>query len=125
LITPSRWFTGDAQDKSFLKLREFFQKNNHIQKIVNFPDSQAIFSGTGFPGAVNFFLYNSKHEGSVEFTEHRSSQKEVVQNRPLFEEGLSIILSNSLSYEILSKVKTTGFISMTSITKGRKQITKF
>ena len=24
LITPSRWFAGDAQDKSFLKLRKFF-----------------------------------------------------------------------------------------------------
>src|SRR5690606_14819231 len=31
LVTPSRWFTGDAQDKSFLRLREFFQENNHIQ----------------------------------------------------------------------------------------------
>ena len=28
LITPSRWFVADAQDKSFVKLREFIKSNN-------------------------------------------------------------------------------------------------
>jgi hypothetical protein len=32
LITPSRWFTGDAQDKSFIKLRDFIKENNHMLK---------------------------------------------------------------------------------------------
>ena len=40
LITPSRWFTADAQDKSFLKLRDFVRENNNrmleeIEKIIN------------------------------------------------------------------------------------------
>ena len=26
LITPTRWFKGDAQDKSFIKLREFVKE---------------------------------------------------------------------------------------------------
>lgn len=30
MITPSRWFTGEAQDGSFPKLRQFFRENNHI-----------------------------------------------------------------------------------------------
>jgi hypothetical protein len=120
LITPSRWFTGDAQDKSFLKLREFLQNNNHIEKIVNFPASQNVFSGVGFPGAVNFFLHNSNHNnGDVEFVEYVEGEKEFIQKRPLFERGLSIILSDSLSYEILSKVKKGNFVSLTTVTKGR------
>ena len=119
LITPSRWFAGDAQDKSFLKLREFFRKNNHIEKIVNFPASQDVFSGVGFPGAVNFFLYNTNYNGDVEFVEYKGDKNKIIQRRPLFEEGLSIILSDGLSYEILSKVKKSEFISLTTITKGR------
>ena len=43
LITPSRWFTGDAQDKSFVKLREYIKENNHIAKIYNFKDEKEIF----------------------------------------------------------------------------------
>ncbi|MDR0696501.1 MAG: DEAD/DEAH box helicase family protein, partial [Christensenellaceae bacterium] len=31
LITPSRWFAGDAQDGSFIKLREFIKKNNGMR----------------------------------------------------------------------------------------------
>ena len=37
LITPARWFTADAQDKSFIKLREFIKNNNHIKNtIINY-----------------------------------------------------------------------------------------
>lgn len=42
LITPSRWFAGDAQDKSFLKLREYFQNNNHMKSIFNYMDAKNI-----------------------------------------------------------------------------------
>ncbi|HPM07001.1 MAG TPA: Eco57I restriction-modification methylase domain-containing protein, partial [Treponemataceae bacterium] len=50
LITPSRWFTGDAQDKSFIKLREFIKENNHILKLYNYKDEKELFSNVEIKG---------------------------------------------------------------------------
>ncbi len=119
LITPSRWFTGDAQDKSFLKLREFIKENNHIVKIVNYPNSGSIFPNVLISGGINYFLYSPKHNGNVEFTEFYNEKNNITTNRPLFEEGLDIILSSSKNYKIIQKIKKDNFISMTTITQGR------
>ena len=118
LITPSRWFAGDAQDKSFLKLREFIRENNHISKIVNYPDCKDVFDNVTIKGGVSYFLFEDNYNGNVEFYNSNEGEK-TKQIRPLFEEGLDIILSDSIDYEIIKKVKENNFISMTEITKGR------
>lgn len=119
LVTPSRWFTGDAQDKSFLKLREFFQNNNKIESIVNIPISNKVFPDVEISGGINYFLYNQSYQGNVKFTEYYDEQNQITNERPLFEDGLDIILSSSFSYNIISKVKSKNFKSITAITKGR------
>ena len=119
LVTPSRWFTGDAQDKSFLRLREFFQENNHIQSIVNIPISSSVFPAVEISGGINYFLYNPKHNDDIEFTEYYDEENTNTFKRPLFEEGLDIILSSGFSHNIISKVKKDDFKSITEITKGR------
>lgn len=119
LVTPSRWFTGDAQDKSFLRLREFFQENNHIQSIVNIPISSSVFPAVEISGGINYFVYNPRHNGDIKFTEYYNEENSQTFTRPLFEEGLNIILSSGLSHNIISKVKNEGFESITAITKGR------
>lgn len=119
LVTPSRWFTGDAQDKSFLRLREFFQENNHIQSIVNIPISNSVFPAVEISGGINYFVYNPNHNGDIEFTEYYDEENSQTFTRPLFEEGLDIILSSGFSHNIISKVKNEGFESITALTKGR------
>ncbi len=119
LVTPSRWFTGDAQDKSFLRLREFFQENNHIQSIVNIPISNSVFPAVEISGGINYFVYNPDHNGDIEFTEYYDEENSQTFTRPLFEEGLDIILSSGFSHNIISKVKNEDFESITAITKGR------
>lgn len=118
LITPSRWFAGDAQDKSFLKMREFIKANNHISHIFNYPNCKEIFDNVIIKGGVSYFLYDSNYNGNVEF-ENRMNFNNSVQNRPLFEEGLDIILTDSIDYNIIQKVRNKDFISLTSITTGR------
>ena len=119
LVTPSRWFTGDAQDKSFLRLREFFQENNHIQSIVNIPISNSVFPAVEISGGINYFVYNPNHNGDIEFTEYYDEENSQTFTRPLFEEGLDIILSSGFSHNIISKVKNESFESITALTKGR------
>jgi len=118
LITPSRWFAGDAQDKSFLKLREFIKDNNHISKIINYPDCKDVFDNVTIKGGVSYFLFEDNYSGNVDFYNANDGEK-TKQTRPLFEEGLDIILSDSIDYEIIKKVKEKDFVSMTKITKGR------
>ncbi len=119
LITPSRWFAGDAQDKSFVKLREFIKNNNHISDIYNYPDANDVFEDVTIKGGVSYFLYDKKHSGNTNFYNVSGTSK-ILQIRPLFEDGLDIILSDSMEYQILSKVQEKdGFSSLTNITKGR------
>ena len=67
LITPSRWFSGDAQDKSFIKLREFMKNNNHIVAIFHYPDEKEMFSNVEIKGGVNYFLYQKNYNGLTKF----------------------------------------------------------
>ncbi|MEG1312923.1 MAG: Eco57I restriction-modification methylase domain-containing protein [Bacilli bacterium] len=118
LITPSRWFAGDAQDKSFLKLRMFIKEQNHISKIVNFPNCNDVFDNVTIKGGVSYFLYEDKYAGLVNFIT-ANNKKYVLQKRKLFEDGLDIILSDSIEFEIIKKVKSKNFRSLIEITKGR------
>lgn len=119
LITPSRWFTGDAQDKSFLKLREFIRKNNHVKYLCNYPDAREVFPNAEIKGGVSYFLFDSSYEGKVRFdiSQHGEIKSEI---RNLFEDGLDVIISDGTTYSILSKViYFKGFQTITEITRGR------
>lgn len=119
LITPSRWFTADAQDKSFIKLREFVKENNHFSKIYNYPDNKLLFNNVEIAGGVNYFLYDKSYSGDVKFTECYENECNS-SLRPLFEDGLDIIISMNRLVSILDKVrKSDGFTPMTTITYGR------
>ena len=116
LITPSKWFTGDAQDGSFIALRDFAQKNNHFSQIHHFGDSGNIFSGVAI-GAVNYFLYEKGYEGECSFY---NGLEETPSKRPLLEEGTDVILSLNPTVSIVKKIIShPSFASLMSLTKGR------
>lgn len=118
MITPSRWFTGDAQDKSFIKLRHFIRKNDHIKRIVNYKDEKEIFDDVEIKGGISYFLYENAYVGDTEFVNtHKGISNH--QTRKLFEDGLDIIISNSIDYPLICKVKTPDFVPLTTITTGR------
>ncbi len=118
LITPSRWFTADAQDKSFVKLREYVKENNHFNKIYNYLDNKDLFSNVSI-GSMNYFLYDKSYLGDVEFIECNNSNRHFTK-RPLFEKGLDIIISLNKLIEILDKVRCyKDFESLMKITQGR------
>jgi len=118
LITPSRWFTGDAQDKSFLRLREFIRGNNHISELYNYKNAKEVFSGVEIKGGINYFIFDKNHSGKMKFV-NCSGGIEEVDYRNLFDEGLDIIISDKTSSSILEKVLAKEFISFSEITTGR------
>ena len=118
LITPSRWFTGDAQDKSFIKLRDFVKNNNSFKSIYNYSFANEVFNNVVIKGGVNYFLYEQGYKGAVDFYNCKNGDQKK-QTRALFEEGLDIILSSSEDFELIQKVQNVDFVSFTNITKGR------
>lgn len=119
LITPSRWFTANAQDKSFLKLRKFIKNNNHMQSLYNYKNEKDLFPNTEIKGGVNYFFYNKDYNGKVKFVNIEKGV-EKSETKDLFEKNMDIIISDSSNYSILSKVKNTkDFVSLTTITTGR------
>ena len=119
LITPSRWFSGDAQDKSFIKLRDFIKENNHIKLLHNFKNGKDVFPNTEIKGGVNYFLYDKSFSGKVKFINEENG-KQHTEIRNLFEDGMDIIISDVVNYNILSKVNNhSDFVTFTTITTGR------
>lgn len=114
LITPSKWFTSEGQDGSFPALREFIKANNHIRYIRNYSDNYSIFESVNF-GAVNYFLYDTDYTGNVSFNDGDS-----IVERPLFEDGLDIILTMQQMVSIVNKVRgASDFQSLMNLTQGR------
>ena len=118
MITPSRWFTGNAQDRSFVKLREFVREHNHFRKITNFLSSSDVFDGVSVPGGVNYFLFEPDYSGAITFKEVQQKTETCVE-RPLFEDGLEVILPMNRMISILQKVRASDFVSMEEIVTGR------
>lgn len=117
LITPSRWFSGNGQDGSFPKLRDWANKNNHFKKIVNHL-SNDIFPEVSI-GSLNFYLYDHSYNGDVEFSEISNNKTNTVV-RPLFEIGMDKILPMNIMSSYINKAKQhKDFVSMTTITTSR------
>lgn len=119
LITPARWFAGEAQDKSFVKLRTFIRENNHIEKIFYYKNEREVFPDVEIKGGIDYFLYNESFMSDLEFTTIINNEKRC-ERRPLFIEGLDVIIADSKSVIIIKKVLNhSDFTSLTTITTGR------
>lgn len=118
LITPSRWFTGDAQDKSFLKLRSFLKEKNNIVKMFIYPSTDEVFSGVIIKGGVNHFLVDKKANSVVEFHTIKKGI-DSTEKRNLFEEGFDIVFRSSMDSIIIRKVVNNSSETLSSITTGR------
>ena len=119
LITPSRWFTAEAQDGSFIKLREFVRENNHLSVVSHFVNSREVFPNVALAGGVNYYLWEKNYKGPVNFTISVNGST-TGSKRKLFEDDLDIILSDGRLYDIIKKVKAVGgFKSVMDITTGR------
>lgn len=116
LITPARWFTADAQDNSFPKLRDFVRKNNHFALIVTH-NGKKLFPNTEL-SMVDYFLWKKGYVGDTSFVECVTNPPNILL-RPLFEDDLDIIIPQNSIVSIIRKIKTNTFTPLNSITSGR------
>lgn len=118
LIVPARWFSGDAQDKSFLKLREYIKSRDNISELHFYEDTSDIFESVVVKGGVCYFLSSNEHSGELKFSKY-SNGKCICSKRNLFIEGIDAVLTDEYQFSVLDKVKNDEFIPLTEITKGR------
>lgn len=118
LITPARWFTGDAQDKSFVKLRNYIKNNNHLKEIRFYKNGKDVFEGVEIKGGIEFYLFDRNHHGKMLFNvyENQSLKSNV---RDLFNDKYDVVISDNNAFSILDKIMTQDFVPLTTITTGR------
>ena len=70
------------------------------------------------PGGVNYFLFEPGYSGTITFKEIQQKSETCVE-RPLFEDGLEVILPMNKMISILQNVRAKDFVSMEEIVTGR------
>ena len=95
MIVPSRWFSVGTGLDSF---RSEMLSDNRIRIMVDFTNCKDCFPGLNINGGINYFLWDSKYNGSCEFTNICNGIKSTTQRRlnefPIFvryNEAISII----------------------------------
>lgn len=116
LITPARWFTADVQDNSFSKLRDILRKNNRFSFLFTH-DGKKLFPNTEL-SLVDYFLWDKDYVGDVIFVKKTDNQTNALK-RPLFENGIDIIIPPNNIVSIIQKIKSTNFTPLNTITSGR------
>lgn len=118
VVSPTRWFTADAQDNSFPKLRGFLKEKGGVEKIVSF-SGKSIFENIEI-GDVALMTWKKGYEGNVLFRECFDDATTNEMERPLFEENFDLVLPLNKYVTIIKKVvSSNGFASINSMTTGR------
>lgn len=65
MITPSRWFSGGM---GLTEFRKGMLNDEHISKIVDYPNTKDVFNSADVPGGVNYFLWDKNHKDKCEVT---------------------------------------------------------
>ena len=89
MIIPSRWFSGG---KGLNDFRNEMLRDNHLRKLVDYPDSTECFPGVDISGDVCYFLWNRDNPGQCEVTTFMAGKPSVMK-RSLLEEGVEALYS--------------------------------
>lgn len=95
MIIPSRWFAGGMGLDEF---RKTMLNNQHIRKIIDYPNAKDCFTGISLGGGVCYFLWDRDHLGLCEFTNINNGKHTTLERNlaefPVFvryNEAISII----------------------------------
>jgi len=101
MVIPARWFSGGKGLDSF---RAAMLSDRQIRRIVDFPDSTAVFPGVQIKGGVCYFLWTRGVPGSVTVESYVDLEKPTVVERDLLEPGTDVFIRYNEGLSILRKV---------------------
>ncbi len=91
MITPSRWMFGG---KGLDEFRKKFLNDKRLKIICDFEDSKECFPSVDIKGGVNYFLWDSEHNGDCLFNGEKRNLSE-----------FNTFIRSQISADILNKVK--------------------
>lgn len=109
MITPSRWFAGGI---GLNKFRDEMMNDNHIEKIVDYPNAKEVFPNTSISGGVNYFVWNKNYSGECQF-DSISQHKKSTMKRSLGE--FPVLVRYNEAAKIINKIRKYHQNTMDSI----------
>ena len=117
MIIPARWYNGG---KGLDDFRKSMLNDEHISVLHDFPDTSDCFPGLNVRGGICYFLWEKKHKGECNITNHKGNEIGVTVKRPLLEKGLKIFVRYNEAISILKKVQLFNEDSFNAIVSSRK-----
>lgn len=102
MIIPARWYSGG---KGLDEFREQMLHDDHLRKIVDYPEAIDAFSGVQIKGGVMYFLWDRDNPGDVSVSTFRKDRIVSTMERPLLEDGAATFIRYNEAISILKKVK--------------------
>jgi len=114
MIIPSRWFAGG---KGLNEFRESMLNDNHIKKLVDFPNASECFPGVDIAGGVCYFLWERDYSGPCEIVNiFQGDRQKSVRQLNEFE----TLVRFGLAVSIINKVRAHNEPNMSSLVSSRK-----
>lgn len=101
MITPARWFVGGRGLDAF---RSEMLNDRRLRVIHDFPNASDCFPGVEIKGGVCYYLWDRDNPGLCEIHTHENG-KEYVDERPLLEDGLDVLIRTSNQLSVLNKIR--------------------
>lgn len=113
MIIPARWYTGGKALDTF---RNEMINDDSIMKLVDYGNSQDVFSGVDIAGGVCYFLRDRDYKGNCEVI-NRAKEGEYIAIRPLNE--FEIFVRDSRAIEIIHKVSQRANRMLSDVVSAR------
>ena len=116
MIVPSRWFAGGLGLDSF---RARMLADRRLKAIYDHPEAGDCFPGVEVKGGVNYFLWDSKHDGLCNFSTVREGKVVSSAVRAL-DSGDGVLIRANDALSILRKVQAAAEPTMDMVVPGQK-----
>ncbi len=101
MVIPARWFFGGRGLDSF---RKEMLTDKRLRKLVDYPDSRAVFQGVDVAGGICYFLWDRDNAGECEVVSYRSPDDPCTVTRPLLEPGADVFIRFNEGLSVVQKV---------------------
>lgn len=101
LIIPSRWMTGG---KGLDNFRNENMKDTRFSVIHDYENDQEVFPNTDIGGGIMYYLWDSNHDGKLDYYLHGSNSVEMSSR--YLDTGDNIVIRDYESAQIIKKINS-------------------
>lgn len=101
LIMPAKWMIGGRGLQNF---RQNMKNDHHIKKIIDYEDDREIFPNTHIDGGICYLLWDSKHDGQVQYTYKPTNSPAFTIKRDLNNDSSDFLIRDYRRSKILMKM---------------------